>query len=120
MTCQKDGVEKKNKYYSNIHDGLPVVFSKWSANGFFGIIALLLLISACAPSFPKAPEVDTRQGRNCLRHCQKDYNDWTRQCTGTDLKAPSRQSCISDCIRDLKKCYQQCVKDEKNQPEKDL
>lgn len=80
---------------------------------FVAFVGLLFFTSGCGATFPKAPKVKTQQGRECLRTCQKKYNLWTRKCTGTDIEAPSRESCMSDCIEDLESCYLQCAEEEK-------
>ncbi len=71
-------------------------------------IMVLVVATGCASGFPEMPKVETQEGRDCMRTCQREHNVCTNSCSGTDMESPSRKACIDDCVDALERCYRHC------------
>jgi len=74
----------------------------------FGAFMVLWGCSTCR-TLPSMPNVETQQGRDCVRTCQREHRLCSSACQGMLLEEPR---CLSQCNQKLEECYRLCVDEE--------
>ena len=71
--------------------------------------AFMVLWGCAARPLPSMPSVETQQGRDCVRTCQREHRLCTSVCQGMLLE---ESKCLSQCNQKLEECYRLCVEEE--------